>query len=167
MTLTWQKKHLATCVLIFFQLRPWPAHHLETAELAGHINCSTCPSTLVSLALHPHALASRNWEYKALGQRGNRHLPILGDECWSLGGYTPLKFDSKNPLKNGWLEDDPFRLGFGNLSAAMFNFRWVLLINALVQVIISNCLIVSNTAKVLNLHQTQIATLMLPNDRVI
>ncbi len=37
---------------------------------------------------------------------------------YSLGGdYTPPKFNS-SPLKNGWLEDDPFLLCFGNFSVA-------------------------------------------------
>ena len=140
----------------FFQLRPFFGPSLGTCLSAGHINCSNLSAPWVSRALHPHALASQNWEYKALGQRGNRHLPILGDECWSLGGYTPPKFNS-SPLEKWWLEDY-FPIWEGNLSGAMLNFRWVLLITALVQVIISNCLIVSNSAKVLNLHQTQIAT---------
>ena len=32
---------------------------------------------------------------------------------------TPLKFNS-SPLKKGWLEDDPFLLGFSNFSGDSF-----------------------------------------------
>ena len=91
-TPTWQ--HVC---LFFFKIRPFSAHHLETAFRLATSTAPPGKAPWVSLALHPHALASRNWEYKALGQRGNRHLPILGGDVDRWEDIHPRSLTAKTP----------------------------------------------------------------------
>ena len=51
----------------------------------------------------------------------------LGSRSIKAEYSTPPKFNS-SPLKNGWLENDPFLLGFGNFLGenSLLNFRWVI-----------------------------------------
>ena len=155
-TLTWQKKHLATCVLIFFQNSAFFGPSLG--------NCQTRLATSTAPPVPPPWSPEHSTLTRLHHGIGNTR-PWVREEIVIFPSWE-MNVDRWEDIHPWSLTARPWKMVVGrllfdwegNLSGAMFNFRWVLLINALVQVIISNCLIVSNSAKVLNLHQTQITT---------